>query len=79
MLIDELLAKIYTDELRKEATLYRLITSAQRHSVKKKYSYALALVWLGSRLCKWGHLLQERFGDSGKVNPSHAMKSGIKV
>ena len=77
MLIHELLTNIYPDELRKEAANHHLIKTAQRHLVKKNYSYALALDWLGGRLCKWGHLLQERYSDTGIDSSSQTMKNCI--
>ncbi len=77
MFYNEYLMKARQEELLSEAERYRLISQAQQRSTRKKYSYALALVWLGIRLCKWGHRLQERFDDAGRVCPSQAVKSGI--
>ena len=79
MVIDELLMKVRHEELLREAAHYRLISQAKRGSVKRKYSYGKALVWLGSRLCKWGSLLQERFGDAEMTTPPQAANSCIKV
>ena len=83
MLIDELLVKIRHEELLREAAArYRLISLEKQGLVvvvRRKYSYSLALVWLGSRLCKWGNLLQERFGNSRMVIPSRSTNSGIKA
>ena len=77
MLYNEYLVQVRHEELLDEAERYRLISQAQRRSARKKYSYALALAWLGIRLCNWGNRLQERFGDAGRVGPSQAVKSGI--
>lgn len=79
MLNLELLTTIYPDELRKEAANHRLVSLVRQHSVKKKYSYAMTLAWLGGRLCKWGYLLQQRFENAGTIPPSETMKNGIKV
>ena len=77
MLIHEQLAKIHQEELLREAAHYRLIAQAQGRSARRKYSYGLALAWLGSRLCKWGNLLQERFSDTETIAQSQAVKSSI--
>jgi hypothetical protein len=79
MLNLELLMMIRHEELLREAARDRLISQAKRGSVRRKYPYSLALVWLGSRLCKWGNLLQERFGNSRMVIPSRSTNSGIKA
>ncbi|MFC2053568.1 hypothetical protein ACFLV7_04610 [Chloroflexota bacterium] len=77
MLLHELLAKVHQEELLREAAQYRLIAQAQRRSPRRKYSYSPALAWLGSLLCRWGNLLQERFSDPEIIAPSQAVKSSI--
>lgn len=77
MLIHELLAKVHQEELLREAAHYRLISQVQLRSARRTYSYGLALAWLGSRLYKWGNLLQERFSDTETIAPSQAVKSCI--
>ena len=52
MLNLELLMKIRHEELLREAARDRLISQAKRGSVRRKYPYSLALVWLISRLHK---------------------------
>lgn len=79
MVRHELLMKIKQEEFLREAARDRLISEARRGSVRRKYSYVKALVWLGSYLCKWGNLLQERFGNTGMVTPSQPTNSCIKV
>jgi hypothetical protein len=80
MVIDELLMKVRQEEFLREAARYRLISQAEkRGSVRRKYSYGKALVGLGSSLCKWGNLLQDRFGDSRMVTSCQSTNSCIKA
>ena len=79
MLNLELIANIYPEELRKQAEHYRLVSLAQQRSLIKKYFLPRALAWLGDRLHKWGHLLQERFGEVEMGVPSKTMHSGLEV
>jgi len=76
MLIIELLTNIYPEEYRKEAAHYRLVSLVQQRSIKKKFSSQRVLAWLGGHLHKWGHLLQDRFGEAEIVVPS---TSGIEA
>ena len=50
MLNLELLMKIRHEEFLREAARDRLISQAKRGSVRRKYPYSLALVWLISRI-----------------------------
>ena len=77
MFYNEYLMWARQKELLREAAHYRLISQVQRRSARRKYSYGLALAWLGSRLCKWGSLLQERFSDTETIAPSQAVKNCI--
>jgi hypothetical protein len=79
MLNLELMANIYPEELRKEAAHHRLVSLAQQRSMKKKHFLPRTLAWLGGRLHKWGHLLQERFGETEMVVPSKTMQSGLEA
>ena len=79
MFSNEYLVKIRHEELLKEAARYRLISQAKQGSIRCKYSYSPTLVWLGSRLCKWGNFLQERFDNSRMVTPSHTINNSIKA
>ena len=77
MLNLELMANIYPEELRKEAAHHRLVSLAQQRSTKKKHFLRRALAWLGGRLHKWGHLLQDRFGETDMAVPSKSMQSSL--
>jgi hypothetical protein len=73
----EFLIRSRQEELLKEAARYQLINQAQQRSARQKYSLRPVLTWLGGFLCKWGNLLQERFGDVGMVTPCQAEESKI--
>ena len=79
MLNLELLTNIYPEELRKEAAHQRLVSLAQQRSLKKKHFLPRALAWLGGRLHKWGHLLQDHFGEVEMVAPSKTMQNGLEA
>ena len=79
MLNLELMANIYPEELRKEAAHHRLISLAQQRSKKKKHILRRVLVWLGGHLHKWGHLLQDRFGETEMVVPSKTIHSSLEA
>ena len=74
MLNLELLANIYPEELRKEAEHHRLVYFVQKRSLKMKHFLPRTLAWLGGRLHKWGHLLQDRFGEVEMSAPSKPCK-----
>jgi hypothetical protein len=52
------------EELLAEAERYRLISLANQRSSNQRNFLATALAWWGSKLSRWGGVLQERFGDT---------------
>jgi hypothetical protein len=62
--------KFRHEEFLQEAERYRLISQVKRQSSGRRISLAPTLFWWGSKLSKWGYVLQERFGDSGVVKKS---------
>jgi hypothetical protein len=74
MLHHEYLVKYRQEEFRREAAHYRLINLAKKRPSRKKHFSSLVFSWLGGRLCRWGILLQERFGEAETVTPCHAVK-----
>ncbi len=62
--------KFRHEEFLQEAERYRLISQVKRQSSGRRISLAPTLFWWGSKLSKWGSVLQERFGDPGMVEDS---------
>jgi hypothetical protein len=58
--------RIRQEEILQEAEKQRLISQVNRKPSRRKISLAPTLVWLGSKLYRWGYILQERFGASAK-------------
>lgn len=80
MVIDELFMKIRQEEFLREVARYRLISQAKKRGlVIRNNSHNKALAGLGSRLCKWGSLLQNRFGNSEKVTSYQSTNRCIKA
>jgi hypothetical protein len=77
MLHLEYMVRYRQEELRREAARYQLINLVKNSSSRSKNFYNPVLTWLGGRLCKWGNLLQERFGEAETVTPCHAMKNSF--
>lgn len=64
-------------EILREVARYRLLAQAQQGPPRRKHLYALVLNYLGTRLSKWGSILQERFGDAEMVLPPKDAKNYI--
>jgi len=79
MIINEYLVRTRHEELLAEAERARMVSLAFRSSRKKKSVYGVLLNWMGSVLCKWGDLLQERFGEQEVVDQSHNMDAGVQA
>lgn len=79
MIINEHLVRIRHEEMLAEAERIRMVSLANRSSRKKKSVYGILLNWVGSLLCRWGDLLQERFGDQDLVDQSQTMDTGIQA
>ena len=62
--------KFRHEEFLQEAERYRLISQVKRQSSGRRISLAPTLAWWGNKLSKWGHVLEEKFGDSGAVEKS---------
>jgi hypothetical protein len=77
MLHLEYLVRYRQEELRREAARYQLINLVQKRSSRRKNFYSIVLTWLGGRLCRWGIILQERFGEADSITPCHAMKNSF--
>ena len=79
MFFDEELIRLRREQLLKEAEQSRLIAQVRQRSPRRRYAYTLAFAWLGIHLCRWGTLLQDRFGVAETASPSHSMDNGIKA
>jgi hypothetical protein len=53
-----------------EAERYRMISQFSRGSSRRRISLYPTLAWWGSKLSRWGHVLEERFSDQGMVEDS---------
>jgi len=79
MIINAHLVRTRHEELLAEAERARMVSLAFRSSRKKNSVYGVLLNWVGSLLCKWGDLLQERFSEQEVVDQSHNMDLGIQA
>jgi len=79
MLFDEELMRLRQEQLLKDAENSRLIAQVRNRSPRRATVYALAFAWLGTRLCRWGTLLQERFEAAETTSPSQSMNNGIEA
>lgn len=64
-----------SEELRREAERYRLIALARQGAPARTALHHRLLNWWGGRLCQWGKLLQQKFGDCETITHSNHVKN----
>ena len=79
MFFDEELIRINTEKLLKEAERSRLVTQVRPRSASRRNTFAPIFAWLGVHLCRWGDLLQTRFGIAETAPTSQSMNNGFKA